>query len=73
MNSLNEIELEQIQGGWTQDGALTEFGAALAADGLVYADSSNPLIAGLGVIVAAAGGWTWAAGSAIDAIGSLFD
>lgn len=73
MNSLNEIELEQIHGGWTADGALTVFGAQLAADGLTHAGSGNPLVAGTGVIAAAAGGWIWAFGTAFDGIAGLLN
>lgn len=71
MNSLNDIELAEIHGGWTQDGALTIFGAQLAADGLSYMDSGNPIKAGLGTFVAAGGGWIWAVGSAYDSLSEL--
>lgn len=70
MNTLTNTEMAQISGG---DGALTEFGAQLASDGLGYAGSSNPVVASLGLLVASTGGWAWAFGSFGDGVGALFD
>jgi hypothetical protein len=67
------MELEQIHGGYSADGVITEFGAQLAADGLNYMESGNVIKSSLGTFVAAGGGWIWAFGSAYDGVSSLFN
>jgi hypothetical protein len=72
MNELTVSELNEVKGG---DNAAMIWGAQAASDGLHYATNSggNLLVMGEGTLLAAAGGWVWAAGSFVDGIMSLFD
>jgi hypothetical protein len=72
MNTLTITELDDINGG-VQPGYLTLLGEHLAADGLAYMDSSNPVKAGFGMFIAAGGGWTWAFGSAYDGVAAYLN
>lgn len=69
MKDMELNEMSDVVGG--QDGALTVFGAQLAADGLNHANSSNPVVAAAGLVIAAAGGWLWAFGSFGDGLAGL--
>jgi bacteriocin-like protein len=70
MNTLTDTEMAQVNGG---EGAIATFGAQLASDGFRHAESSNYAIAALGVLTAAAGGWTWAFGSFCDGVTDLYN
>lgn len=63
MTEATELELLAARGG---DNAAMIWGEQAAADGLRYAGSSNPVLGGGGMVLAAAGGWVWAFGNFAD-------
>ncbi len=72
MNDMTHEQTQLVVGG---DNAAMQWGETAASSGLHYATNSggNLLVMTEGTLLAAAGGWVWAAGSFCEGIASIWD